>query len=524
MIKPPVKFFSPALKSKTIKLSLFVFLACFLPSCGGDSTAVKVKNWQILYEQDDSPAAALQKDGWQDVQIPLRFRLPYAAKNDFQFVWLRGEFDVSGDPAVYSGLSTGRIRYSDRIYLNGKLAGETRPEKVNWSPAPRNYVIPPGCITGGKNIIMIRLGVYSRYEGGILNDVYIQGEYEFETARFFNDLIYRHLPFMMLVIFVGFSISLFIVYLLNRKEKLPLYTMSGLLIYIIYMLTLLPVNRLVGYEVYLLILMSIIPLFSISIIMFIQSLYRIYLNSQNRIIISLLVVFAAVMILFRNSEGNIRIGFWITNISLCLSISYMTFLIFRLNSINPDRFLRNTMIMMSISAAFIILFEYYAFYTGRYYSDLAAKSSPLIFLILFAVIFHREILRRQIEIDFVYKKLSRFEGRDRDVSITDSSEEKLKRVIDFINENYTEDISREGLAAAIGMNPNYMGSQFKTYAGRTINEYINMLRINEAMRQLDESRSKVIDIAFNVGFENVVTFNRVFKKVTGKTPSEYKNK
>jgi AraC-like DNA-binding protein len=404
------------------------------------------------------------------------------------------------------------------------MIGGRPPEKVNWSPAPRNYIIPSGMLNKGNNHLLIRLGVYGRYDGGILNDVFIQHEDEFESTEFYNDLIYKHLPFELLVIFIGFSVSLLIVFLMNRKENLPLYTMSGLFIYILYMLTLLPQNRLVKYETYLAVLMSLIPLFSISIIFFIQALYRIFLNNYNRIIIPLLFSSVTVMALFRDSNYNIRIGFWVTNISLCVSIPYMAFLIFRLNSINRDRFLRNTIITMSIIAAFIILFEYYAFYTGRYYSDLTAKSSPLIFLIVFAVIFYREILRRQIELDFVYKKLGRFEGRDKEVSITDSSEEKLKRVIDFINENYTEDISREGLAAAIGMNPNYMGSLFKTYAGKTISEYINKLRIEDAVRELEEGKFKVIDIAFEVGFENVVTFNRVFKKVTGKTPSEYKNK
>ncbi len=506
------------------KIILIICLGLFLLSCSDGRNTVKVKNWMILYDQDESPDAVLIKNGWQNMSIPLLIKLPYPRKNDFQFVWLRGEVDISVDPGIYYGLSTGRIKFSDRIYLNGRLTGERRSEKVNWSPAPRNYVIPRGTLKTGNNTVLIRLGIYGRYEGGIMNDVLIEDEDTFEVSEFFNDLIYRYLPFQMVVIFAGFSLSLFMLFLLNRKEKLPLHTMFGLLIYLLYMLTLLPVNRLVSYEVYLAILMSIIPLFSISIILFLQSIYRIFLNNHNRIIIPFILASQVIMTMCINSEYNIIIGFWVTNASLAMCIPYIIFLIFRLNSINPDSFLRNTMIVMSVMAAFIILFEYYAFYTVRYYSDLAAMSSPLIFLVLFAIIFYREILKRQIELDFVYKKLGRFEGKGKEVFITDSSEEKLKRVIDFINENYTEDISREGLAAAIGMNPNYMGSLFKTYAGKTINEYINTLRIEDAMRQLDEGRFKVIDIAFEVGFENVVTFNRVFKKVTGKTPSEYKNK
>jgi len=81
---------------------------------------------------------------------------------------------------------------------------------------------------------------------------------------------------------------------------------------------------------------------------------------------------------------------------------------------------------------------------------------------------------------------------------------------------------QEGLAAAVDMNPSYMGTQFKLYNGITISEYINNRRIEEAITLLQQGKMKIIDIAFSVGFENIVSFNRVFKRITGKTPSEYR--
>lgn len=507
------------------KRALFVllFLSTALISCGDEADTLSAGNWRILYQQDESLASVLKAESWKPVSIPLMIKPPYSTVDEFSFVWLRGIFNIKGDPAEFYGLSTGRIRFSDEIYINGKLIGRRPLHKIDWNPSPRNYRLPGGVLKKGENTVYIRLGIYSRYEGGMLSDVILHDEVSFEHNRFFSELIYRYLPFMMLFIFSGFSAALLIVYFLNRNEKLPLYTVMGLLVYILYMLTLLPQNRMASYETYLAVLMSIIPLFSISVALFIQSIYRIFLNNYNRIFITTLLVFTGIIIMFKDSEYNIEAGFWITNISLAISIPYAGFLIYRLSSINPDKFLRNTMIIMSVMVVFIIVFEFYSEYTGRYYSDLVAKSSPLAFLVLFAVIFHREILRRQMELEFLYKKLRRFEGYDRELSITDLSEEKLKRVEDFINENFTEDISREGLASAVEMNPNYMGSLFKTYTGKTINEYINTLRVEEAKRLLDEGRLRVIDIAFEVGFENIVTFNRVFKKLTGRTPSEYKS-
>ena len=79
------------------------------------------------------------------------------------------------------------------------------------------------------------------------------------------------------------------------------------------------------------------------------------------------------------------------------------------------------------------------------------------------------------------------------------------------------------MSAAVGLHPNYMAPMFKTYTGKSINEYINYLRVNESARLLENKDLKIIDIAFSVGFESLVTFNRVFKKETGKTPRDYRN-
>ena len=56
----------------------------------------------------------------------------------------------------------------------------------------------------------------------------------------------------------------------------------------------------------------------------------------------------------------------------------------------------------------------------------------------------------------------------------------------------------------------------------TINEYINSRRVDEAIKMLKQGNMKIIDIAFSVGFDNIVSFNRVFKRITGKIPSEFK--
>jgi len=92
----------------------------------------------------------------------------------------------------------------------------------------------------------------------------------------------------------------------------------------------------------------------------------------------------------------------------------------------------------------------------------------------------------------------------------------------FIRENYTQELSREDLAVSTGMNPDTFGRMFYQYTGKTLNEYINELRISEARRRLEETDNTVIRISIDVGFDNIRTFNRVFKKYTSVSPVEYR--
>ncbi len=84
------------------------------------------------------------------------------------------------------------------------------------------------------------------------------------------------------------------------------------------------------------------------------------------------------------------------------------------------------------------------------------------------------------------------------------------------------DISREGLASAIDISPDYMSRLFKVYTGMKLNDYINKLRVEAATLKLENKDTRIIDIAFDVGFESIMTFNRAFKAFMEITPSEYR--
>jgi signal transduction histidine kinase/DNA-binding response OmpR family regulator len=108
--------------------------------------------------------------------------------------------------------------------------------------------------------------------------------------------------------------------------------------------------------------------------------------------------------------------------------------------------------------------------------------------------------------------------------LTDTSKVKVEAVKEFLEENYIEDITREELAEEAGMSPDHLGKMFKQYTGVKISDYINQRRVEDAAGQLLETQMKIIDIAFNVGFGSLRSFNQVFRDMMGDSPSNYRKK
>ncbi len=115
------------------------------------------------------------------------------------------------------------------------------------------------------------------------------------------------------------------------------------------------------------------------------------------------------------------------------------------------------------------------------------------------------------------------DGSINGIKMTADMESRIIRGKEYIDNNFRRNISREGLASMLGMNPDSFGRYFKIYTGKRINEYINTLRIEEAVSMLQTSDANVLNIALAVGFENTASFYRTFMKIMKNTPSFYRN-
>jgi len=100
---------------------------------------------------------------------------------------------------------------------------------------------------------------------------------------------------------------------------------------------------------------------------------------------------------------------------------------------------------------------------------------------------------------------------------------KIESICEFIHINFTDDLTRENLAAASEMNPDTFSRVFNQHTGQTLTDYITGLRIEEAKKRLAATHEPVTRICMDTGFDSIRTFNRAFKKFAGKTPGEYQN-
>ena len=99
----------------------------------------------------------------------------------------------------------------------------------------------------------------------------------------------------------------------------------------------------------------------------------------------------------------------------------------------------------------------------------------------------------------------------------------IENIKAFILENLEYDLTVSDIASLFHYNDVYLGRLFKEVTAQTVKEYINSERIKFAKKLL-KSETNITEIAKETGFNSVPYFTRVFKKITGMSPTEYRIK
>lgn len=104
----------------------------------------------------------------------------------------------------------------------------------------------------------------------------------------------------------------------------------------------------------------------------------------------------------------------------------------------------------------------------------------------------------------------------------DAYNEAIISCIDYVNQNFRQDLKIDSLAKSFYLSRTYFCKLFKSYTGKSFNTYINDLRISYSKQLLDSSETNITDISYDAGFNDISSFCRKFKEQFGISPSEYR--
>jgi AraC-like DNA-binding protein len=99
---------------------------------------------------------------------------------------------------------------------------------------------------------------------------------------------------------------------------------------------------------------------------------------------------------------------------------------------------------------------------------------------------------------------------------------RIWKARNFIHEHFGDELSLSTVAKAAGTSANYLSEKFKEAIGINFVKYVARARYEKAATLLRETDLRVSEIAFASGFQSLSQFNRVFKKFSGKSPTEYR--
>lgn len=105
-----------------------------------------------------------------------------------------------------------------------------------------------------------------------------------------------------------------------------------------------------------------------------------------------------------------------------------------------------------------------------------------------------------------------------------SCNSNMKMILDYIKEHFAEPLTLTGVASYFHFNPSYLSSYFTSNNSEGFIEYLNKIRIEEATKLLINNNLTISEISGIVGYSDHSYFCKVFKKLKGVSPSQYRRK
>ena len=101
---------------------------------------------------------------------------------------------------------------------------------------------------------------------------------------------------------------------------------------------------------------------------------------------------------------------------------------------------------------------------------------------------------------------------------------KLRLALNYIDNNYMNDLSLDEIASASGYSKFHLSRLFRKFSGMSLTDYVKHMRVREAVKLLEQTDITITEAAMKSGFAGISTFNHAFKDIHGCSPREYRKR
>lgn len=145
----------------------------------------------------------------------------------------------------------------------------------------------------------------------------------------------------------------------------------------------------------------------------------------------------------------------------------------------------------------------------------------------------REYMEKDIEYEYIIRSslsrmmiyfIRKFGKELPEISVNRSSIRNLNSAMDYIDKNFTSEISLETLAAEANMSRNYFCTLFKRLNGLSPWDYITIRRVEKSLEYIKNTDLTILEIACLCGYNSTANFNRAFRRITGQVPTDYRKR
>ncbi len=107
---------------------------------------------------------------------------------------------------------------------------------------------------------------------------------------------------------------------------------------------------------------------------------------------------------------------------------------------------------------------------------------------------------------------------------SEHADENIKKAQKFIENNFSDKITVDELSDRFALSRRSLERRFKRATNNTVSEYIRRVKVEAAKKSFETSRKNIYEVMFDVGYSDTKAFRGIFKKITGMTPFDYRNK